>query len=164
MLLYHQTQTEAEGAYLRYIESFTFVRLNTTQVAIEPGTFGVAANELTEVSCEPGSTLCSFETILGAEFFDSPGLVRGDGLAFLQLGQEDYLNLGASDSEAGESGRRRARVSELDQALESPTRFRFEIFVLPVEDEESSANAIAGLVATSFTAITMAMFSTMTVW
>ena len=117
--------------------------------------------------------MCSFETLLGAEFFDSPGLVRGDGLAFLQLGQTDYLNLngggggGGDAAEApadGAGSRRRARVSDLGAALDSPTRFRFEIFVIPAEgDDESSGNKynMIGLTTAAITSFLMVLISTM---
>ena len=124
------------------------------------------------MNCTAGATLCSFETLLGAEFFDSPGLVRGDGLAFLQLGQSDYLNLNGGDAEAPAGGagsgrrRRRARVSDLGAALDTPTRFRFEIFVIPAEgDDESSGNNYnrIGLATAAITSFMMALISTMVV-
>uniref|UniRef100_A0A7S4ABL4 Dolichyl-diphosphooligosaccharide--protein glycosyltransferase subunit 1 n=1 Tax=Pseudo-nitzschia australis TaxID=44445 RepID=A0A7S4ABL4_9STRA len=79
----------AAGALMRQLESFKFRRLSPVlvqQAAIEPKTGGVSANQFTIVSCQPGSTVCAFETLLGADFFMGPGEVVGQGTAFLQLG------------------------------------------------------------------------------
>lgn len=80
--------TMSQGAYLRYIEEFSFYMGEVIQVAIEPGTLGSAADALTIVDCQPGSELCVFETLLRAEFFEEgSGVVTGRGVAFLQFGR-----------------------------------------------------------------------------
>jgi hypothetical protein len=117
----------AEGGYLQNLESFTFTRGNATQVAIAPATGGVAADELTAITCQPGATLCSFETILSSEFFDTPGLVQGEGLAFLQLGNF--------------TGLRRSLVGQAATLKADPTRFQFEIVTLPLNDTTSGVAA-----------------------
>jgi hypothetical protein len=118
-------QTLSEGAYLRYIDEFTFRRGEHFQVAIEAGTGGSAASQLTVISCVPGSLICAFETLLGAEFFEGGvGVVYGEGTAFLQFGQ-------------GEGESRRLQVTaETDNSqllAERPTAFKFEIVALPVD-------------------------------
>ena len=70
----------ASGALMRQLESFKFRRLSPVLVeqdAIEPQTEGVSANQFTIVSCRPGSTVCAFETLLGADFFMGAGEVVG---------------------------------------------------------------------------------------
>jgi hypothetical protein len=128
------TETMSKGAYLRYIEEFTFTRQaeDVSQVAISPGTEGVAGSQLTVVSCEPGATLCAFETLLGAEFFSSTGIVNGVGTAYLQFGQ-------------GDSGRRVKAVSRSTQEVNdqgsalagTPTKFTFDLVVLPYKDNDA---------------------------
>eukprot|EP00339_Tiarina_fusa_P018457 CAMPEP_0117012630 /NCGR_PEP_ID=MMETSP0472-20121206/10586_1 /TAXON_ID=693140 ORGANISM="Tiarina fusus, Strain LIS" /NCGR_SAMPLE_ID=MMETSP0472 /ASSEMBLY_ACC=CAM_ASM_000603 /LENGTH=384 /DNA_ID=CAMNT_0004715743 /DNA_START=131 /DNA_END=1285 /DNA_ORIENTATION=- len=129
-------ETLAQGAYLRYIDEFTFQREEHLQVAIEPGNGGEAANELTVVSCVPGALVCAFETLLGAEFFaDGVGIVYGYGTAFLQFGQED---------EAATSGRRLQsdRLSAEELLAARPTAFGFEIVSIPVENEFASGTPV----------------------
>jgi hypothetical protein len=131
-------ETLAEGALLRYIEEFTFTREEHEQVAILPGTEGAPATELTVVSCEAGSVLCAFETLLGAEFFyGGVGIVHGTGTAFLQFGE-------------GEVVRRRLQVggdwgdkSPAEQLKERPTAFNFDIVALPKEDPTSSSSSMS---------------------
>lgn len=70
----------AAGALMRQLESFTFRReipIGIEQAAIDPGTGGVPADQLTIVSCRPGSTVCAFETLLQADFFQGEGVVMG---------------------------------------------------------------------------------------
>jgi hypothetical protein len=77
--------TLEDGGFMWYIEELTFVRDNHTQLAIEPGSGGEPASNSTVVSCEPGSTLCAFETLLEADFFTSMGIVEAIGTVFLQF-------------------------------------------------------------------------------
>jgi hypothetical protein len=127
-------ETLAEGAYLRYIDEFTFRRDDHEQVAIAPGNEGAPASELTVVSCEAGSALCAFETLLGAEFFSGGiGIVQGSGTAFLQFGEGEIRRLQVS----GEWGEKTpAEVLE-----ERPTQFSFDIVALPSEKSTTSASS-----------------------
>ena len=120
-------ETMAKGAFLRYIEEFTFERGEINQVAIAPELGGVAATELTVVSCEPGATLCAFETLLGAEFFSSTGIVNGVGTAFLQFGQGDSRRMKVVS--------RSTQMNDQGSALlGTPTKFTFDLVVLPFND------------------------------
>jgi predicted RNA binding protein YcfA (HicA-like mRNA interferase family) len=74
-----------EGVYLRHIDGFSFVRDQIRQIAVEPVSLP-ASNGLTELHCQRGSHKCWFETLLMADFFDSPGDVFGSGAASLQFG------------------------------------------------------------------------------
>jgi hypothetical protein len=125
--------------YLKQLEEFTFFRgEDISQSAIFPETKGVAADELTFVSCEPGASLCAFETLLAAAFFDGPGIVTGEGTAYLQFGQEGsttvrrklHLSIGGEGSPLSiNSGR------HLETLEERPTRFAFDILAVPVTRE-----------------------------
>ena len=47
---------------------------------------GKSANdELTELTCPRGSTICSFETLLKADFYYKEGMILGYGEAWLQV-------------------------------------------------------------------------------
>ena len=70
----------ARGTLMRQLEQFTFYRdlpVSIKQASIEPGTGGVPVDPLTLVSCRSGSTVCAFETLLQADFFTGPGIIRG---------------------------------------------------------------------------------------
>jgi hypothetical protein len=143
-------ETLAEGAYLRYIEEFTFTRDNYSQVAIAPGNEGAPASELTVVSCEAGSVLCAFETLLGAEFFsDGVGIVHGSGTAFLQFGEGEIRRLQVT----GDWGEKTpAEVLE-----ERPTEFNFDIVALPSEKSTTSASSTLSMTFV-FIALMLASF------
>jgi hypothetical protein len=80
----------ADGIMMRQIDSFTFYREKEdgekiTQTAV---TNGVSANkELTSLTCERGSNLCHFETLLKSDFYYKPGMIMGYGEAWLQVSQ-----------------------------------------------------------------------------
>jgi len=124
----------ALGAIIENIEEFTFYQGTTKQVAIEPNTGGVAAGPLTVISCQPGWTVCAFETLLNAKFFQEPGVVTGEGYVFLGLGNGE---------EGGSVARVRTRGRNLqydpysksaDELLaERATGFRMDITIMPVE-------------------------------
>jgi len=81
-----------QGVYMRAIESFTYFRDYggplglVTQVAVEDSK--AASNYLTVLDCTPGMLVCTFETILFASMFMSPGFVDGSGTAILQFGSD----------------------------------------------------------------------------
>ena len=130
-------ETLAQGAYLRYIDQFTFVRDEFEQLAIESGTQGAAASELTVVSCEAGSTLCAFETLLSSEFFDDGiGIVTGSGIAFLQFGPGPITGT----SNITTTRRRMEEVNDgstADLLANTPTGITFEIVAMPQEQTEA---------------------------
>lgn len=79
-----------EGILMRGIRDFSYYRDYggqigiVTQVAIEYSQ--AASNFLTTLDCTPGDLVCSFDTILFASMFISPGFVEGSGTAELQIG------------------------------------------------------------------------------
>ena len=71
----------AKGFRMRQIEDFVYRRelpISTRQQAINAGTGGEPADQLTVVSCRPGSVVCAFETLLFADFFVSEGIIAGE--------------------------------------------------------------------------------------
>ena len=91
-------QAVASGGYMRAIDDFHFYRGQISQDAVVDGM--PSSDGLTDVNCQPGSLVCSFETLLYAYFFRVAGLVSGEGTATLQFGAASssrrYLrNLGA---------------------------------------------------------------------
>mmetsp|Transcript_2252 Transcript_2252/g.5415 ORF Transcript_2252/g.5415 Transcript_2252/m.5415 type:complete len:376 (+) Transcript_2252:133-1260(+) len=143
------------GALIRQLESFAFRReipISTKQTAIEPGTGGVPADQLTVVSCQPGSTVCAFETLLAANFFAGEGIVTGSGQAYLQLGN------GAS------AAARRQLQGTANQVLaDKPTSYTVSFSLVKLEalgmDElVSSAPAATGtLVRTALLAVLVSL-------
>jgi hypothetical protein len=82
-------QAASLGLYMRSIHSFIFSKQDegfplVTQTAVVGG--GPDAYGLTNLVCESGNSLCSFETLLKAEFYYTSGIVLGSGLATLQFG------------------------------------------------------------------------------
>ena len=99
------SQARNDGIFMRSIDTFTFVRDNTiVQEAVVNG--APASNGLTDLSCNAGNAVCSFETILFAAFYKSAGAVSGGGVATMQLGSQRRLRSGdreLQDSAAGSS-------------------------------------------------------------
>lgn len=89
-----------DGARMKSLEEFTFSLADGSydQVAIQPGTGGVAADLLTTVSCEEGQIVCAFETLLNANFFtaNGPNVVLGKGSAFLTISYNEN-NISTTD-------------------------------------------------------------------
>jgi len=156
----------SDGAYMKAIEDFTFYRDDITQVAVELNTGGVAANQLTVVSCQSGSIVCAFETLLNADFFkDGAGIVSGSGSAFLELG--------GNDKEQESVGRTRTRIRKLqagedyvtetadDLLAKRATKYQIKITLLPVVkmdfQEEVSSGATATQVLAAAAATTTAL-------
>jgi len=137
----------AVGALMRQLESFTFRRespIKIEQVAISPNTGGVPADELTVVSCRPGSTVCAFETLLTADFFINEGVVVGNGLTYLQLGP-------------GTSAVSRRLEGTPNQILaDKPTGFSVMIKLMEVESSYQVA-ATSGAASTPFATTCMGL-------
>jgi hypothetical protein len=76
-----------DGITMREIQSFEFTRLGDDaagQKAIVAGQ--PSLNQLTTMDCLPGFEVCSFKTILFANFYKSSGTVAGNGIASMQFG------------------------------------------------------------------------------
>jgi len=82
-------QAKEVGFRMRHIDKFTFVQGLTSQEAILNEE--AAPNFLTELTCNPGSEQCVFETLLFAYFFQNnpQDNVAGNGVATLQWGNVD---------------------------------------------------------------------------
>ncbi len=83
-----------DNVRIRNIDSFTWTRneINATQTAISSN---AKAEPRTEIFCQPGSTICAFETNLIDDFFSTPGAVQGNGVVWLQFGEDSRRSLEA---------------------------------------------------------------------
>lgn len=75
----------ADGVYMRAVDSFYWTRETIYQAAIVPNQ---EAAPLTEITCVPGMIICSFLTLLKADFFYKLGQVYGAGIGWLQVSRE----------------------------------------------------------------------------
>ena len=118
--------TLSEGGNLLYVEDFSYQRHNNTQLAIKPHTGGEPAPASAPLECDLDSNVCSFDTVLGPEFFSSAGVVNGYGTAMLQF---DAIN-DPTEGAVGDSGDYKPRIV--------PVRFGLKMVALPSEDEEAT--------------------------
>lgn len=137
----------AQGFRMREIEEFEYRReipFSTKQEAIQNG----LADQLTLISCRPGSVVCAFDTILFADFFTSEGTISGSGLAFLQIGD-------SSNEDDSEEGRR------LSGLAGNGVGFTINIQVVPVDEyvafDETDSGAPTRKVATFITTALLAI-------
>lgn len=131
-----------DGLYMRSIDDFTFSRLATEalpsgarQVAIAAN--AQAANLLTtydKTDCE-GKIVCTFSTILFAQFYTSLGQVDGAGVASMQFGTTPP---GVRKLRAG------AREAQEDAAGAAEFDLQFDVNVAEVQG--SGASTIGALV------------------
>jgi hypothetical protein len=149
-------ETLAQGAYLRYIDEFTFQRDEHVQVAINPGEGGSPANELTFVSCVPGALICAFETLLGSQFFENGvGIVFGYGTAFLQFGQDNETVVGRRLQFDG--------LSPEELLSARPTAFAFEIVSIPIENEFALSSSPVQVASVGVAVLSM-VFICISIW
>jgi hypothetical protein len=139
-------ETLIEGGNMWFIEEFSFNRENHTQPVIQPGSGGSPTSDLTVVTCDPGSDLCYFETVLGDEFFDSLGIVEGTGTAFLEFGSHDKLS--------GED-----TIKDQAPSLKSaPTKISFKIVALPPPDSAAGFLEFSSIVTIGTMMTTLCFF------
>ena len=132
---------QADGVFMRFINSFTWTRDYggvigvVTQSAIvdrEP-----ASNGLTDLNCVAGSLVCSFETILFASMYRTPGQVVGTGIASMQLGNQPISrsrrrNLQLRGSEEDEEELRRLQQEDDDSNIAAVAEFDLSLEAVPV--------------------------------
>ena len=87
-----------------------------------------ASNFLTVLDCIPGSEVCSFDTILFASMFISPGFVNGRGTALMQFGS----NSGRKRRLTAESSHR-SLAKEKDGAT-ATSIFDLDLEIIPGEE------------------------------
>lgn len=75
-------QALQDNVYMHAIDSFYWTRETTYQAAITPKQ---EAAPLTIIDCEPGRVVCSFVTLLKADFFYKLGRAYGTGFGWLQV-------------------------------------------------------------------------------
>jgi hypothetical protein len=131
-------ETMEQGAFIREIEEFYFSRDDNVHYAILAGDEGTS--ELTVLACPVGTELCSFETLLPSVFFNDPGIIHGEGVAYLQFGNGEVRRTSVV---------MRNTETNIGHTLEqAPTRFGFDIVALPnghyrAYDAESSSSTLA---------------------
>jgi hypothetical protein len=89
-------EATADGIKMRSIDLFTWSRAVPTPAVSQPAIIGpnaVAANQLTTNSDCRGQTVCSFESILFANFYTVVGSVTGSGVASMQFGTDTARRL-----------------------------------------------------------------------
>jgi hypothetical protein len=82
-------EATADGIKMRSIDSFTWTRALPVPAVSQAAIIGrdlPAANDLTTYTPCRGEAICSFETILLANFYTSLGAVTGSGVASMQFG------------------------------------------------------------------------------
>jgi hypothetical protein len=113
--------TMEQGAFIREIEQFYFSRDDNVHYAILQG--DADSSGLTVLVCPVGTELCSFETLLPAVFFSDPGIIHGEGIAYLQFGNGEVRRASVVMRQTG---------TNIGHTLEqAPTRFGFDIVALP---------------------------------
>ena len=75
-------ESRATGVYMHSIDSFYWMRETIYQTAIYPHQ---TTEPLSNITCEPGMTVCSFVTLLKGDFFYKLGNVVGAGMGWLQV-------------------------------------------------------------------------------
>lgn len=125
-----------DGVYMRRIESFTYMREKPTdgstifQKAILDG---VSANPaLTELTCERGTEVCFFDTLLRSDFFFGRGEVYGFGEAWLQYGRGTVRKLEFSVRNPEYPVR---KLQEVDGGFAGASGVNVELLVAPDESE-----------------------------
>jgi hypothetical protein len=144
-------ETMEQGAFIREIEEFYFSRDDNIHYAILAG--DADTSELTVLMCPVGTELCSFETLLPSEFFSDPGIIHGEGVAYLQFGNGEVRRASVV---------MRQTETNIGHTLEqAPTRFGFDIVALPDgyyraynATSSSSTLAVNGLVLLTLQAAT----------
>jgi hypothetical protein len=132
-------EAEADGIKMRSIDDFTWTRAAPT-VVNQPAITGrntPAANQLTTLDCTPGSLVCSFETILFAAFYTSPGAVLGSGVASMQFGTTNNGRRLRGDAE----GR------DLQEDEVAAAEFELDFDVAGATEQGTSGSASDGVMA-----------------
>jgi hypothetical protein len=136
---------------MRSIDSFTFIRSDVDPQINRPTITGPNAasnNELTAVTCSRGDIQCSFETILFAAIYATPGTVRGEGIGSMQLGNTD-------------AGRRGLRALQADDALAASSKFNLDFGVNPNVDTLGSGAASSSRLMAATALVVAEAFATL---
>jgi hypothetical protein len=134
------------GIYMRSVDSFTFIRSDVDPEINQPAITGpnqASNNGLTAVTCSRGLIQCSFETILFAAFYASPGTVGGEGVGSMQFGNTD-------------TGRRGLRALQADDEAAASSEFNLDFGVNPTVDTQNSGAAASISRVMSATALVVA--------
>jgi hypothetical protein len=144
-------EATADGIKMRSIDDFTWSRV-TPNVVNQPAIVGknqVAANQLTTLVCIGGSQKCSFETILFAAFYTTPGAVLGSGVASMQFGTTNNGRRLRGDSEGRD-------LQEDDSAAAAEFELDFDVAQATAEGTSGAASYGAMAASMVFGMITVA--------
>jgi hypothetical protein len=132
-------EATADGIKMRSIDTFTWSRAlpapGVTQAAIIARDT-VAANQLTSYTVCRGLAICSFETILFANFYTALGSVAGSGVASMQFGTNTSRRL---RSGAGAAGR-----NLQDDEVAGASEFELD-FTIAKADNVQAASSASGM-------------------
>jgi hypothetical protein len=134
-----------DGIFMRFIDSFAWERDYggvigvVTQPAVENRE--AASNQLTDLYCTSGDAVCSFDTVLFAALFRTPGAITGSGIASLQFGSDPVTS---SRRNLRQSSR---AVQEDDEGIAATAEFQLDMEVIPVRNPYYSSYTSS---ATSF--------------
>ena len=124
------------GIFMRSVDLFTFIRGDVTPPIEQEAITGpnqASNNGLTAVTCTRGDAKCSFETILFAAFYASPGSVGGTGVGSMQFG----------NSPTG----RRLRALQNEPEAAASSEFNLDFGVNPTVDTVASGAASSRFMA-----------------
>jgi hypothetical protein len=80
-------ETVSARVYMRRIESFEFSKGKETRKAVTDGV--ESSNGMSQLSCTPGSIVCSMYSLFPSSMFSASGIVTGIGGVTLQYGDGD---------------------------------------------------------------------------
>ena len=105
-----------DGVVMSNINTFKWTRDFIEQPAIENGEQATNPS-LTTMSCEAGSSVCSFSSVLFAAFFATPGNVTGSGIASLQFDTARRLQDGHGRTLQDDTEGATSSLSEFDISI-----------------------------------------------
>lgn len=131
-------QAVRDGFRMKAIEWFEYSKIdpNVTQVAVLDRF--EAANDLTRLICDQGSTQCSVETMLIGPFYSGTGTVEAHGLATMQLGDHssDRRRLSGGNYETNLRGLQEALPETVEQEFDLP----LEVITSSQDSQDATTN------------------------
>jgi len=150
--------SKTDGIVMTSIDNFKWTRQQQDvgdpiieQPAIEGG--NPASNLLTRLNCESGWPICSFSSLLFADFYVNAGKVAGNGTVSLQFGDNGARLLVDSLADNDEEQQQQRTLQEVDPAATSV--FDISVGISKSEDDGPAyALRTAGAVHTTTTTTT----------
>ena len=129
-----------DNVKIRSIDKFIWTRndLNLTQDAIISNQIAAIDGQTSNIHCQPGKTVCSFETLLNLEFFQSSGKVQGYGVVWLQFGDNGPTRKLQFSLEDYPLGNHLLQTMNMDDGFAGTSRFN--PYVLVLQQQEANKN------------------------